>query len=200
MTRTSDRRVLLTGFTAFGSVAVNPSQVIVERLAGCDPDVITAVLPVEYAGAQAAIDALLRLHRPDVVISLGVAPGRKMISLERVALNLDDGSLPDNTGVTYRGQAIDADGPAAYWSTLPLDTMYAALAADAIPVHFSNHAGTYVCNHVFYSTRRFVDVWQQPTTCGFVHIPAVDDTHENGLPLEVMLRAVQILLKAALYR
>ncbi len=190
-------RILLTGFTAFGSVAVNPSQLIVEQLAGSIPDLITAVLPVEYAGVKPVLHDLLNLHQPDIYIALGVASGRKMISLERLALNLDDASLPDNAGVMLHGQMIDAEGPAAYWSTLPLDTLHAALNAENIPVHYSNHAGNFLCNHVFYLARHAAETWARPISCGFVHIPAIDETSEHGLPFETLLRAVQIIVNAA---
>jgi pyroglutamyl-peptidase len=188
------RRVLLTGFTAFGSVAVNPSQLIVEQLAGSSPTLVTAVLPVEYAGSRAALHDLLRMHQPDAFIGLGVASGRRMISLERLALNLDDAAIPDNAGVALRGQLIDAEGPAAYWSTLPLDAIYTALSAEHIPVHFSNHAGNYVCNHLFYCARHAAETWAAPIPSGFVHLPPIDETGENGLPFEILLQGVSIVL------
>jgi pyroglutamyl-peptidase len=190
----SNRRVLLTGFTAFGSVAVNPSQLIVEQLAGSSPDLITAVLPVEYAGSRSALYDLLSLHQPDVFIGLGVAAGRKMISLERLAINLDDANAPDNAGVALHGQMIEPEGPAAYWSTLPLEAMYTALSGENIPVHFSNSAGNYVCNHLFYCARHAAETSSALISSGFVHLPSIDETSENGLPFETVLRGVKVLL------
>jgi pyroglutamyl-peptidase len=193
----NNRRVLLTGFTAFGSVSVNPSQLIVEQLTGSDPDLITAVLPVEYAGSRAALYDLLRLHQPNVFIGLGVAAGRKMISLERIAINLDDAAASDNAGVALHGQMIDPEGPAAYWSTLPLEAMYEALKGENIPVHFSNYAGNYVCNHLFYLARRAAETWAAPIPSGFIHLPTIDDTCENGLPFEMLLQSVKVLIHVA---
>lgn len=189
--------ILLTGFTPFGKVAVNPSQLIIDQIAlKGDPVVIPAVLPVEYAAAGRYIMELIQANRPQAVLCLGVAASRQAINLERVALNLNDAALPDNTGDLAAGRLIAADGPLAYWSTLPLDTMLAALAARGIPAVISNHAGAYVCNHVFYMARHTLDRMGSRAACGFVHLPAVRETDSegSGLPLAQMVEAVACCL------
>lgn len=188
--------ILLTGFTPFGKVAVNPSQLIIAQVAARrEPDVITAVLPVEYAASGRSMAELIRIYQPDAVLCLGVAANRQAISLERVALNLDDAALPDNAGDQASGRLILPDGPLAYWSTLPLEAMLAALHARGLPAVISNHAGAYVCNHVFYVARHTLDRMDSRAACGFVHVPALregDDT--NGLPLAQMVEAVDCCL------
>jgi len=59
-------------------------------------------------------------HRPDAVISLGQAGGRTCISIERVAINVDDASIADNEGNMPIDQPIYEDGENAYFSTLPI--------------------------------------------------------------------------------
>lgn len=191
-------RVLLTGFEPFGDLKLNPSQLIVEYFQTQQrPDVIALVLPTAYRASGERLEAAIRQHNPDAIISLGVAQSRPMISLERVALNVDDASRPDNDGVLASGEQIAPDGPVAYWSTLPLDAMRAALEARGIPVSISNHAGTYVCNHIFYSARHIVTAHRLSIPCGFIHVPDLatgEGDATTGLPLGVMIEAVQICL------
>jgi pyroglutamyl-peptidase len=188
--------LLLTGFEPFGDLAVNSSQQVVERLAASRPDLITAVLPTEYAESARRLTALIEQHHPDAVICLGVAQTRPAINLERVALNVDDAALADNSGDLAQGRMIAADGPVAYWSTLPLDAMLAALKARDIPAVISNHAGAYVCNHVFYSLRHHMEQGSPHIPCGFIHLPALRETPDSplGLPLDTMVEAVDFCL------
>lgn len=193
-------RILLTGFEPFGKVAVNPSQMIVEHFAAQErDDLLTLILPTVYQSAGEQIEQAIRDFAPDAVVSLGVAQKRTTISLERVAVNVDDASLADNSGFVASGEMIAEDGPAAYWSTLPLKAMQEALAAREIPVSFSNHAGTYICNHAFYAAQHALTRQGKATPCGFIHIPDLLRVDENGdansgLPLETMIEAVELCL------
>src|ERR1700712_4435308 len=105
--------LLLTGFEPFGDLAVNSSQQVVERLAALRPDLITAILPTEYAESTRHIQALIAQHQPDAVVCLGVAQARAAVNLERVALNVDDAPLADNSGDFAAGRMIATDGPVA---------------------------------------------------------------------------------------
>ncbi|MBE2271349.1 MAG: pyrrolidone-carboxylate peptidase [Anaerolinea sp.] len=191
-------RMLITGFNPFGKVEVNPSQLIVQRLAESRPDLLTLVLPTEYHAAADKICAALNVWRPDAVISLGVAQNRAVIGLERIAVNVDDASIPDNGDVLKTGDLIEAEGPIAYWSTLPLTAMLAALLERGIPAAISNHAGTFVCNHVFYTARHWVEQRGLNIPCGFIHVPGLSKTEGDvttGMPLEQMVEAVEICLE-----
>lgn len=192
-------RILLTGFEPFGKVDINPSQRIIEHFAAQErDDLIALVLPTEYAASARRLEAAIRQCNPDAVICLGVAQSRQTISLERVAINVDDASIADNAGVLASGDLIAIDGPAAYWSTLPLDALRAALAERGIPVNISNHAGAYVCNHAFYSARHIVETLDRPIPCGFIHVPGLLKTEgetSTGLALDVMLEAIDVCLR-----
>ena len=197
-------KILLTGFEPFGEVRVNPSEQIVRRIAALarsrgDDDLVTEILPTEFAAAEKRIRQLIRKLRPAAVLCLGVAPQRNKISLERVALNLDDDSLPDNAGRRRAGRRIIVRGPAAYWSTLPLDRIRKQLERRNIPVSYSNHAGTYLCNHVFYVARHEVERTGNRARCGFIHVPPVrkrsKGTKQRGIPLSTMVEAVECCLE-----
>ncbi len=189
-------RVLLTGFQPFGDLQVNPSQLIVEHFQSQPrADVVPLVLPTAYQAASESIEQAIHTYQPDAVIMLGVAQTRTAISLERIAVNLDDAKLPDNANVVASGALIAPDGPAAYWSTLPLSALQTALEARDLPVAISNHAGTFVCNHVFYAARHLLEAIDPVIPCGFIHVPALAETTDQpGLPLETMIDAVNLCL------
>jgi pyroglutamyl-peptidase len=48
------------------------------------------------------------------------------------------------------------NGPAAYFSTLPVKAMVQAMRAAGVPAEVSNSAGTFVCNHVMYGVLHYV--------------------------------------------
>jgi pyroglutamyl-peptidase len=192
-------RVVLTGFNSFHGVDHNPSQLVVEHFARhSDPAAVAEVLPTEYAAAGRRVRALVREHSPDLVLSLGVAQVRPTVCLERVALNLDDSDTPDNAGVVARGRLIHDGAPLAYFATLPIDAMLAALWAAKVPALITNHAGTFVCNHVFYCASHEIDRAGLAARCGFLHLPALATPERPiGLPLERMIEAVECCLRAA---
>jgi pyroglutamyl-peptidase len=181
---------LVTGFEPFGEHEVNPSQLLVEALAG-EPGVATAVLPVSYARAADELARAVRAAEPDVVVCFGLAERRTEVSVERFALNLDDAESADNDGVVSAA-AIDPDGPAAYRSTLPVDGLVAALRGEGIPAGASRDAGGYLCNHVFYALMALLERERPGARGGFVHVPPLD-----AVPLETLVRAAGIVLRHA---
>ncbi|MFZ9746680.1 MAG: pyroglutamyl-peptidase I, partial [Opitutaceae bacterium] len=132
---------------------------------------------------------------------LGVAEGRVAITPERVAINLEDARIPDNAGAQPCDRPVVRGGPAAYWSTLPVKAMVAALARHGIPASVSHTAGTFVCNHLFYSLLHAVR--SRPVRAGFIHVPAAvarPSRRAPGLPLPTQIRAVQLVLEGAARR
>lgn len=173
-------RFLLTGFEPFDQLTTNPSQQIVERLKSWDwePEIETRleVLPTEYERAGQRITELMREFRPHVLLSLGVATKREQITLERVALNLDDASIADNSGELRQSLPIAIDGPKAYFTAYPLESLAEVLCQKYQHVKISNHAGTYVCNHVFYVASHLAHQVFPQTWCGFLHVPLPTDS------------------------
>jgi pyroglutamyl-peptidase len=170
---TTTRTVLLTGFQPFGGEQVNPSWQAVSALHGtriAGHRVVARELPVAFGASLKALRAALKETQPALVICVGQAGGRAQLSLERVAINVDDARIPDNAGQQPVDAPVIADGPAAYFSTLPIKAMRQALNAAGFPAEVSQTAGTYVCNHVFYGLMHALRR-QRAVRAGFIHIP-----------------------------
>jgi pyroglutamyl-peptidase len=194
-------RVLLTGFEPFGSHATNPSQEIVAMLAARAPratgrrvELQTTILQTEYDRAARRLGSLIDELRPDAVVSLGVDSRAEGICLERIALNLDDKDLADNAGEVRLARPIVPGGPMVYLSTLPLDAMLEALRQADFPATISNHAGTYVCNHVFYTARHLLEQSRRQIPCGFIHVPVVDGA--KSLSVARMADGIELALES----
>jgi pyroglutamyl-peptidase len=183
--------ILLTGFAPFAGAEVNPSWIAVQAVASDwrSPEQLhTVMLPVEFGAAATRMDELIAEYNPDTVVAVGLAAGRDRVSLERVAINVDDARTPDNAGQAPIDRPIIEDGPAAYFSTLPIKAAVAAVQAAGIPAQVSQSAGTFVCNHVFY---RLMHAAQSRTgiRAGFVHVPLatefadqMGEVGDSGLP------------------
>ena len=137
-----------------------------------DLNVITRELPVSYDGSSTALRAALQDVQPDALISLGVAVGRDVVSLEQVAINLDSAGIEDNDGDQRCDEPIAPGGQEAYFSSLPVRASFERLRAAGEPVEISYTAGTYVCNHVFYEGQRISRELGLSIPAGFVHVPA----------------------------
>jgi len=183
--------LLITGFEPFATVKENPSQKIVEYIAAKKPSQIaTQILPVDYQTAGEKLFAAIELYQPQAVLLLGVAQKRKHIALERLAININDARIPDNNGNLKTGQPIVENAPVGYWSTLPLEAMYDAIAQTKIPVKYSNHAGAYLCNHVMYvALHHYATRGQADIPCGFVHVPGVE-----FVPVAQQIKAIEIAI------
>jgi pyroglutamyl-peptidase len=197
------RDILLTGFEPFGAYAVNPSGEIAKSLDGRhvgDCRVRSMVLPVHHADAASAVASAMMEVEPVAVFHLGLAGGRARIALERAALNVMDYELPDVAGYRAHGEPCVAGGPAAYFSTLPLDSMLHALLAVGIPAYLSNTAGTYLCNQTLYTTRHAIEQAGRGPAAGFMHVPllpsmvAASGLDQPSMDLPLMVRAVEVCL------
>ncbi len=205
--RTDDRTILLTGFEAFGDSEKNPTAEIVQLLDGtsvADHRVSGVALPVTAAGAPKALKEAVALHSPGLVLSLGLANGRSMLALERVAINVLDFPIPDNDGSQPTGEPVVKDGPAAYFATLPIKAILAAWQEAGLPGYVSNTAGTYVCNQTFYNSLHLSK--QHGYRAGLIHVPYLPEQAsgvERGAPsmvLDLMVEAVRISLRVSTER
>lgn len=163
-------RVLMTGFAPFGGEPVNPSWQAVSLLGARRDDVAAVELPCEFAASLPALRAAFLEHRPSLVVCVGQAGGRLDVTPERVAINLIDARIPDNAGDQPVDVPVVPNGPAAYFTTLPVKACVAAIRAAGVPASVSHTAGTYVCNQVFYGLMHLLAEFPGARG-GFVHVP-----------------------------
>lgn len=167
------RTVLLTGFEPFDQDLVNPSWEAVSQLDGVQLDddvrIVARRLPCAFATAGECLLQLISELHPAMVIATGLASGRSEISLERVAININDARIPDNLGEQPIDTAVVVGGPAAYFSTLPIKAMARAVREAGIAVSVSQTAGTFVCNQVFYRLQH--ELAGTGVRSGFIHVP-----------------------------
>ena len=193
--------LLLTGFDPFGGDAVNPSWLVARALHGqriAGRTVVAAQLPTVFGAAQEQLQALLALHRPALVLCLGQAGGRSVLSVERVAINLVDARIPDNRGAQPVDAPVVPGGPAAYFATLPVKALHRAAQQAGLPCEVSQTAGTFVCNAVFYGLMHQLSAGAVPgARGGFVHVPWLPEQGTPGMQLRDMVRGIHAMLWAA---
>lgn len=199
------QKVLITGFEPFGGERVNPSWEVVKQLNDMEfagARIIARQLPCVFGAALEALNAEIDEVQPVMVLAIGQAGGRTDITLERVAINIDDARIPDNQGQQPIDETIVASGPAAYFSTLPIKAMVNSMREAGIPASVSQTAGTYVCNHVMYGLlHRLSD--QQAIKGGFIHIPYLPEqaAAHSGAPsmaANTVLFALELAISIAL--
>lgn len=166
-------KVLVTGFDPFGGEKINPAYQAIKLLPETieDAELIKAVLPVEFRRVAQVLEGLIEKHRPEIVICVGQAGGRSSISIERVAINLQDALSPDNADNTPTDEEIIPRGPAAYFSSLPTRAIVQTLQDNGIAAALSYSAGTYVYNDIMYHLLHWLDTRYSGMVGGFIHVP-----------------------------
>ncbi|KMW73177.1 pyrrolidone-carboxylate peptidase [Photorhabdus luminescens subsp. luminescens] len=200
------KTVLITAFEPFDGEAINPSwesvrQLQNQQLSGAHIETrqLPCVFNTSLTNLYAAIDEI----QPELVIAVGQAGGRSDITVERIAININDARIPDNQGNQPIDTPIVTTGPAAYFSTLPIKAIVSGLQAAGIPASISQSAGTYVCNHVMYGLLHHLALTYPNVRGGFIHIPylpeqAVKHPGTPSMALETITTALKIAIKQAL--
>lgn len=199
------KTVLLTGFEPFNKEPINPAWETVRALDGWgegDFGVVARQLPCVFGDANTAMAALIDELHPALVIAVGQAGGRVDLSVERVAINVDDAPIKDNAERQLVDEPIVRGGPAAYFSTLPIKAIVAALRAAGLPASVSQTAGTFVCNHVFYGLMHAV-AGRDDVKAGFIHIPYLPEQAARhpgaaSMSLEQMIEGMRVAIRTAL--
>ena len=184
------KKLLITGFEPFGNCPKNPSWMAVEALPEQVGDYALRklALPTVFGRAGTLVLEAAKAFDPDVILCVGQAGGRDAVTPERIAVNIRGARIPDNAGNQPRGASVAEDGPAAYFSTVPVMKMAQAIRDREIPATVSNSAGAYVCNdtlspllHAYAGTE---------TRVGFIHVPNTPELGSPSLPLEKIIAAL----------
>jgi pyroglutamyl-peptidase len=193
------RTLLLTGFEPFDQAPVNPSWEAARQLDGVLLDdgvqIVARRLPCAFATAGDCLAQLIAELQPVMVIATGLGPGRSDISIERVAINVNDARIPDNLGAQPIDTAVVVGGPAAYFSTLPIKAMVKAVREVGIAASVSQTAGTFVCNQVFYLLQHALV--GTGVRSGFVHVPNLPGSGEPTMALSTLVEGLRVAVLAA---
>lgn len=194
--------VLVTGFDPFGGSAVNPSWDAIHALHGREiagHRIVGGEIPTVFGASLLRLEALMEQHRPQLVICTGQAGGRPAISLERVAINVNDARIPDNTGAQPIDVPVLEGGPAAYFTSLPIKAMLKALLDAGVRAEVSQTAGTFVCNHTFYGLMHLLaqPAWQG-VRGGLIHVPWLPEQGQPSMRLDEIVRGLELAIACAL--
>ena len=191
-------KIIVTGFDPFGGETINPSIECVKALPEIEGvELIRLELPTVFKESAKRLNEVINDVKPDAVLSVGQAGGRAGITMERIAINVDDARIPDNISQQPIDEEIQVEGEAAYFSTLPIKRIVKAIREAGISAEVSNSAGTFVCNHIMYQALFAAKKADKPFKAGFMHIPFIPEqtTDKPSLSLEESTKALQIAIE-----
>lgn len=182
-----NKTLLITGFDPFGRQSINPAWLAVCRL----PESIgewrleKLQVPTVYGRAAQLVQQRAAVLQPQAILCVGQAAGRSAVTPELIGINYQHASLPDNAGVQPQDMPIIPDGPAAIFSTLPVQAMAGAIRAAGLPGEVSYTAGSFVCNDLLY--RLLYHFRGSPVRVGFVHVPLSPEQVSGQPPAQPVL-------------
>ncbi|WP_342424498.1 pyroglutamyl-peptidase I [Paenibacillus sp. FSL E2-0178] len=170
-------KILITGFEPFGGELVNPSLEAVQRLENYigGAEIVKRSLPVVFQKSVETLISYMEAEKPDAVVCIGQAGGVSGITVERIAVNLMDAPIADNEGCQPEDVPVCADGPNAYFSSLPVKRIVQRIKDNGLPAFLSNSAGTYVCNNTMYGLLHHIEQHYPAMRGGFIHVPYIPE-------------------------
>ena len=198
-------RVLVTGFEPFGGELINPAYEAVKNLADeiGGAEIIKKEIPTVFQKSISVLDKLIEENEPDITLCIGQAGGRFEISVERVAINVDDARIPDNEGNQPIDLPIFQDGKNAYFTNIPIKAVVKEINQHKIPASISNTAGTFVCNHIMYGLLYLIEKKYHRMKGGFIHVPfipeqVIEKKNTPSLSLKNIINGLTYGIKAVL--
>jgi pyroglutamyl-peptidase len=201
--------ILLTGFEAFGNTPINPAECVAEELDGKTiggARIHGRVVPSVFFKCIDTVRSAMDELQPDAVIMMGEYGGRSMITVERIAHNLNDCTryqLADNEGCSLQDTKTAPDGPVAYFTSLPIRAMVRQMRDSGIPADISDTPGTVCCNHLMYGILHHIATRGLSVRAGWIHLPHLPEVaakEENlGAPsmsVETSVAGVSAAIKA----
>ncbi|CBH20250.1 Pyrrolidone-carboxylate peptidase (5-oxoprolyl-peptidase) (Pyroglutamyl-peptidase I) (PGP-I) (Pyrase) [Acetoanaerobium sticklandii] len=197
-------KVLITGFDPFGGEKINPAWEAVKGIKDIieGAKIIKLEIPTVFNKSIEKVKEAMELEKPDIVLCIGQAGGRYDMTVERVAINVDDARIEDNEGNQPIDIPVFEDGENAYFSNLPIKAMVEEIKGQGIPSSISNSAGTFVCNHIMYGVLYHINKTYKNMRGGFIHVPFIneqvlDKKNQPYMPVEHITKALEAAIKAA---
>jgi pyroglutamyl-peptidase len=170
-------KIIVTGFDPFGGDKINPAfeavKLVSQEVAGAE--IIKVEVPTVFGKCAQVMEFAIEQHKPDVVLCVGQAGGRSVLSMEKVAVNIAEARIPDNDKQQPTDVAIVEGAPAAYFTKLPIKAMVKKCKENGVPASISYTAGTYVCNDIMYRLLHLIAQKYPEMRGGFIHVPFVPE-------------------------
>lgn len=200
------KKILVTGFDPFGGESINPALESIKQLKGWqvgDYQVVICEIPTVFGLSCERLVSAIEETNPDIVICVGQAGGRPDITVERVAINVNDARIPDNENNQPIDMPVIEGGPVGYWSTLPIKAMVKDMNESGVPASVSQTAGTFVCNHLFYGLMHYVAQSKRAIRGGFIHIPflpeqAVRHPGQPHMSMDIIVKGLKVAIESAI--
>lgn len=188
------KKLLITGFDPFGGETINPAWEAVKLLPHIigEYELVKLEIPTVFGKAARTVLELAEKEKPDRLLCIGQAGGRKAVTPEMFGVNLRHASIADNAGVQPQDEPIVPDGPAAYFATVPVRAMVQAIQNAGLPASVSYSAGVYVCNDTLYTLLHHYA--GTGVEVGFIHVPFLPQQAREGvpsMPLEDIAKALE---------
>lgn len=198
-------KVLITGFDPFGGEKINPAYEAVKGLKDNinGAEIVKREIPTVFKKSILKLEKEIEEEKPDIVICVGQAGGRYDITIERVAINIDDARIKDNEGNEPIDEKIFEDGENAYFASIPIKNMVQGIRDVGVPASISNSAGTFVCNHIMYGLLYLIDKKYPNIRGGFIHVPflpeqVIDKRNTASMSIEDITKALETAIKIAI--
>lgn len=175
---------LITGFSAFGSVAKNPTEETARRLK--EDGARACVLEVSAHAVDRFVEhelgPLLRGARERgkatvTLLHLGVAEGSTEYRLERAAYNEASFRIPDVSGKCLEQRIVEGQ-PDVLASTAPVERVLRALQDATVdgprPTVISDDPGRFVCNYLYFSALAASAAAGIEARVLFLHVPPAE--------------------------
>lgn len=191
-------KILITGFDPFGGEKINPAyeavKAIKDNINGVE--VVKMEVPTVFYDSIEKVTKKIKEIDPIAVLLIGQAGGRFGMTVERVAINVDDARIKDNKGQQPIDKPIDPEGQPAYFSTIPVKKIVEKMKENKIPASVSNTAGTFVCNHLLYGTLNYIHKNNKNIKAGFIHVPflpeqVIDKPNTPSMSVETIVKALE---------
>lgn len=190
------KKLLITGFDPFGGERINPSWEAVKLLPETIGEYTLTKLQIPTVFGQAAEKVLTAAKelKPDVILSVGQAGGRKAVTPEVIGINLREAGIPDNMGNRPVNTPVIAGGPDACFATVPVREMVKSITSAGLPAALSFSAGAFVCNDVLYTLLHHYR--GTDTRVGFIHVPFLPEQAKENVPSMALSQIVSGLTAA----
>ena len=189
------KKILITCFEPFAGEKTNSSMTVTALSRppkGWELDRL--VLPVVFSDAWMKVVEEAGHLRPEVILLTGQAGSRSYVSVEAMARNVRNASIPDNAGNMPVNEKIAVNAQEALATDVDAEAVVDEIRKKGVPARLSTDAGSFVCNDVYYNVLRYL----RSTGAGiiFVHLPYVydEELHPAGIAEDRLAAALQSVI------